>query len=181
LGFIPHRAFESHCLRSAPLAQRIEHQTTDLAVGGSNPSRRAPTPQVNGLGLLALLIPLSVPCQSFALSNGPTGIGGPVIRQRGKSTQVMSTRDVTPSPAVSAGSVGRSPAPGEPPSKRPSRSRPSCSPRSPPAATRTPTLDRELPHCRSERSAMIVVSAATGQFDRLLETCARGRGHGGRR
>jgi hypothetical protein len=66
-----------------------EHQSTDLAVGGSNPSRRAPTPQVNGLGLFALLVPLSVPCQSFALSNGPTGIGGPVIRQRGKSTQVM--------------------------------------------------------------------------------------------
>ena len=33
-----------------------EHQATDLAVGGSNPSRRAPTPQVNGLGLLALLV-----------------------------------------------------------------------------------------------------------------------------
>jgi hypothetical protein len=26
----------------------VEHQATDLAVGGSNPSRRAPKPQVNG-------------------------------------------------------------------------------------------------------------------------------------
>ena len=34
----------------------VEHQPTDLAVGGSNPSRRAPTPQVNGLGLLPLLV-----------------------------------------------------------------------------------------------------------------------------
>jgi hypothetical protein len=33
-----------------------EHQPTDLAVGGSNPSRRAPKPQVNGLGLFALLL-----------------------------------------------------------------------------------------------------------------------------
>jgi hypothetical protein len=32
-----------------------EHQATDLVVGGSNPSRRAPTPQVNGLGLFVLL------------------------------------------------------------------------------------------------------------------------------
>ena len=30
-----------------------ERQATDLAVGGSNPSRRAPKPQVNGLGLFA--------------------------------------------------------------------------------------------------------------------------------
>jgi hypothetical protein len=30
-----------------------EHQATDLAVGGSNPSRRASKPQVSGLGLLA--------------------------------------------------------------------------------------------------------------------------------
>ena len=51
-GVHPHRAFESHCLRSAPLAQRIEHQTTDLAVGGSNPSRRAPSAQVSDLGCL---------------------------------------------------------------------------------------------------------------------------------
>jgi hypothetical protein len=51
LGLIPHRAFESHCLRRAPLAQRIEHQTTDLAVGGSNPSRRAPNLLVSALGL----------------------------------------------------------------------------------------------------------------------------------
>src|SRR4029450_1314390 len=40
-------------------------------------------------GAVALLVPLSVPCQSFALSNGPTGIGGPVIRLEGRSTQVI--------------------------------------------------------------------------------------------
>jgi hypothetical protein len=28
----------------------VEHQPTDLAVGGSNPSRRAPIVQVGGLG-----------------------------------------------------------------------------------------------------------------------------------
>src|SRR4029450_3209903 len=33
-----------------------EHQATELAVGGSYPSRRATKPQVNGLGLIALLV-----------------------------------------------------------------------------------------------------------------------------
>ena len=32
-----------------------EHQSTDLAVGGSNPSRRAPSAQVSGLGCLFCL------------------------------------------------------------------------------------------------------------------------------
>jgi hypothetical protein len=41
--------------RSGPDQIDAQHQATDLAVGGSNPSRRAPKPQVNGLGLLALL------------------------------------------------------------------------------------------------------------------------------
>src|SRR5919197_4580891 len=52
----------------APLAQRIEHQTTDLAVGGSNPSRRAQRPRSAAWGwllyllrghLLVILVPLA--------------------------------------------------------------------------------------------------------------------------
>jgi hypothetical protein len=65
----------------------VDHQPTDLAVGGSNPSRRAPKPQFKGLGLLALLVS---PESDSSLSL-PEGLpsGARVIYRRGRSMRVM--------------------------------------------------------------------------------------------
>jgi hypothetical protein len=50
-----------------------EHQATDLAVGGSDLSRRAPTPQVSGLGLFALLVSPVSDGRSAARSRSVSG------------------------------------------------------------------------------------------------------------
>jgi len=65
-----------------------EHQATDLAVGGSNPSRRAPKPQVNGLGLIALLVSAVVDGSLSLLEGLPSG-SHLVIYRRGRSMRVM--------------------------------------------------------------------------------------------